>query len=63
MHAYAMINANVFTSLADARRKIEAWRIDYNEQRPHGSLGDRTPNEVLRQVEVLKPAARTHVLK
>lgn len=56
-------NANVFTSLADARRKIEAWRIDYNEQRPHGSLGDRTPSEVLRRIEVVKPAAKAHVLK
>jgi len=26
-------------SLADARRKIEAWRRDYNEERPHSSLG------------------------
>lgn len=56
-------NANVFTSLADARRKIEAWRIDYNEQRPHGSLGDRTPSEVLRQIEVVKPAAKARALK
>jgi putative transposase len=57
------LNANVFTSLADARRRIEAWRIDCNEQRPHGSLGDRAPSEVLRQIEVVRPAARAHVLK
>lgn len=56
-------NANVFTSLSDARRKIESWRIDYNEQRPHSSLGDRTPREMLRQVEDLKPAATAHTLK
>jgi putative transposase len=56
-------NTNVFTSLTDARRKIEAWRVDYNEHRPHGSLGDRTPSEVLRQVEVVKPAAMVHALK
>lgn len=56
-------NANVFTSLADARRKIEAWRIDYNEQRPHGSLGHRTPSEVLLQTEVVKPAAKVYTLK
>ena len=29
------LNTNVFTSLADARRKIEPWRIEYNESRPH----------------------------
>jgi putative transposase len=39
------LNANVFLSLHDARQKIEAWRIDYNEHRPHGSLGDLTPRE------------------
>ena len=33
------LSANWFVSLADARRKIEAWRRDYNEERPHSSLG------------------------
>jgi putative transposase len=32
-----------FTSLTEARRVIETWRIDYNEQRPHTSLRMRTP--------------------
>ena len=32
-----------FTSLAEARRVIEAWRLDYNEHRPHTSLRMRTP--------------------
>lgn len=39
------LNAHVFLSLHDARKKIEAWRIDYNEYRPHSSLGDLTPRE------------------
>ena len=39
------LNANWFTTLADARTKIEAWRQDYNEERPHSSLGYRTPRE------------------
>jgi putative transposase len=43
------LNANVFVSLHDARQKIEAWRIDYNEHRPHGSLGDLTPQEFAEQ--------------
>ena len=34
------LNANVFISLHDARQKIEAWRMDYNEHRPNGSLGN-----------------------
>ena len=33
------LNEHVFTSLADARRIVEAWRIDYNTVRPHSSLG------------------------
>jgi putative transposase len=39
------LNENWFTGLADAREKIEAWRQDYNRQRPHSSLGYRTPEE------------------
>jgi len=40
---------NQFTSIEDARARIEAWRIDYNHHRPHGSLGHRTPAEFVRQ--------------
>jgi putative transposase len=39
------LNANWFLSLADARGKIEAWRRQYNESRPHTALGWRTPQE------------------
>jgi len=39
------LNANWFRSLQDARRKIEAWRNEYNADRPHSSLGYRTPTE------------------
>lgn len=34
-----------FESLAEAKSIIEKWRIDYNEQRPHSSLGFQTPSE------------------
>lgn len=34
------LNDNVFTSLAEARNIIEKWRVDYNECRPHRSLGE-----------------------
>ena len=43
------LNARVFVSLHDARQKIETWRIDYNEHRPHSSLGDLTPGEFAEQ--------------
>jgi putative transposase len=39
------LNENWFTTLADARQKIEQWRQDYNQVRPHSSLAYRTPNE------------------
>lgn len=39
------LNENWFVSLEEARRTIEEWRIDYNENRPHSSLGNLTPKE------------------
>jgi hypothetical protein len=38
-----------FTSIEDAKAKIEAWRIDYNQRRPLSSLGHLTPNEFEQQ--------------
>jgi len=40
------LNTNWFLSMNDARAKIESWRREYNEFRPHSSLGERTPSEV-----------------
>jgi putative transposase len=39
------LNGEIFFDLADARAKLERWRKDYNEQRPHSALDDRTPAE------------------
>jgi putative transposase len=39
------LNVTQFVSIEDAQGKIEAWRIDYNGHRPHGSLGHLTPTE------------------
>jgi putative transposase len=39
------LNVHEFTSIDDARKKLEAWRIDYNQHRPHSSLGHLTPSE------------------
>ena len=39
------LNQNVFLSLHDARRTVEAWRQDTNQRRPHSSLGWLTPEE------------------
>src|SRR4051794_3690592 len=39
------LNEQVFSSLAQARRIIECWRIDYNTARPHSSLNYQPPEE------------------
>jgi putative transposase len=39
----ACLDQHWFVSLEDARQTIEAWRIDYNEVRPHTALGNQTP--------------------
>jgi len=41
-----------FQNLFDARRKIAAWRKEYNEERPHSSLGYRTPKEFAEKAAV-----------
>jgi len=39
------LNLHWFKSIEEAKEKIEAWRIDYNEHRPHRSLNNQTPSE------------------
>jgi putative transposase len=39
------LNEHWFITMAQARRVIEDWRIEYNTERPHSSLGDLTPEE------------------
>ena len=49
------LNAHWFTSLADAKQAIEAWRLDYNESRPHASLNGLTPQDYARKIAHLGP--------
>ena len=44
-----LLNASWFLSMADARERTEVWRKEYNEERPHSSLGDLTPKEFIEQ--------------
>jgi putative transposase len=57
-----LLNANWFLSLSEARAKCEAWRQEYNELRPHGSIGDRTTerpwSKRKRWAGSLRPAAK-----
>lgn len=50
------LNAFEFVSLADAQQRIEAWRQDYNHQRPHGTLGLLTPSEYAQRGQILSSA-------
>jgi putative transposase len=43
------LNEHWFVSLRDAQEKIERWRMDYNRNRPHSSLGNLSPEEFLRR--------------
>jgi len=38
------LNVNWFLSLEDAKMKVKAWRKDYNDFRPHSSIGNMTPS-------------------
>jgi transposase InsO family protein len=40
-----VLESELVLSLTDARETIENWRQDYNEYRPHSSLGQQTPSE------------------
>ena len=44
------LNEHWFVSLAHARAVIEAWRREYNEERPKKSLGGLTPSAYARQL-------------
>ena len=39
------LTTNWFLSIDDARKKVDTWRRDYNEFRPHSSLGNLTPEQ------------------
>ncbi len=51
------LSENWFLNLNDAKEKIEAHRIDYNEVRPHSSLDNKTPREFIRCITGLTLSA------
>jgi len=50
------LNENWFITLKNARETIEVWRVDYNERRPHTSLGGLTPREFIENNEKILTA-------
>lgn len=49
------LNAHWFMSLEDAAEKLEAWRRDYNEERPHGAIGNKVPADLMKSVHDTSP--------
>ena len=45
------LNENWFLDLDDARCIIEAWRVDYNTNRPHSALVYATPEEFASSIQ------------
>jgi len=48
------LNVHWFATLEEAKARIEAWRRDYNESRPHQALRDQTPAEFSAQAKELE---------
>jgi putative transposase len=53
------LNEHWFLNLADAQEKLDAWRNDYNGERPHGALRDMTPADFARQATETAESAIT----
>lgn len=49
------LNQHWFMSLEDARKKLEDWRRYYNEQRPHGAIGQKPPISLIRHDGTASP--------
>lgn len=51
------LNETLFSSLAEARTRINSWQEDYNQHRPHSSLGYATPSEYALKMALENQAA------
>ncbi|MBO9403447.1 IS3 family transposase [Shimia sp. R9_3] len=51
------LNASWFMSMSDARTRINRWKTDYNEIRPHSSLKNLTPSEFAAQLNETRKVA------
>jgi transposase InsO family protein len=45
--------------LDDAREKVEEWRTEYNEVRPHSAIGDKTPVSLIHRPRQDPEASKT----
>ncbi len=49
------LNQHWFMSLEDARQEVEAWRRYYNEDHPHGVIGQKAPITLLARDGIPSP--------
>ncbi len=49
-----MLEYELVWEFVEARVKIAAWKEEYNEERPHSSLGYLTPREFARRIVALR---------
>ena len=56
------LNLEWFRNRAEARVLIEQWRQHYNSDRPHSSLGYRTPFEFKQQLQQFTPTKTDHAI-
>ncbi|WP_322790971.1 IS3 family transposase (plasmid) [Rhizobium indigoferae] len=49
------LNQHWFLTLADAREKMEDWRREYNEFRPHGAIGNKVPISLMKSGGATSP--------
>ena len=45
------LNDHWFKDLTDAKQKLQAWKVDFNEGRPHSALNNLTPREFIEKWE------------
>lgn len=50
------LNAHWFMSLADTAQKLEAWRRDYNEERPHSAIGNKVLAALMKSAGASSPS-------
>jgi len=55
------LNQELFESIEDPREKLDVWRTDYNELRPHSSLGYLTLREFA-QTRSAQQVAETQII-
>jgi putative transposase len=55
------LNEHDFGSLCEVLDVLARWRAQYNGQRPHGSLGWRTPEEFCATFASTSPSKTLHI--